>query len=778
MFCPKPPLYLSCTDRWDRPRPPRPRPIPSTALDSRRKQDRDKGYTAATVTRATGTIARENDIGRFSISPGQTGTGKNLVVLLAFCLIILAVIIPVTGATGGSLTGAGNDGTVTITRLAQVKYYIWEDTVTFSGTNTGSGTTYLFITGPNLKTNGSQIQSIYPGQSPVIDEDASTFLAARVGPDNTWSYTWDTHNVMIDSGTYTVYAASTPRDLPHINSTYFDRISFIMARPRGTVPPADTVTSTGAATTASGTTTRPESGTCSSGTTLTQPSVVTHGNTITISGCAGGTPGPGVAIWVIGPKVPGAASYADQVIVRPDSTGFYSRDIDSATASRLGGTYHVVVQHPGKNNILDISVDTAEGATNGWVLNRMLKDHNNAGGTRVFKIHGAGSLQGDDAYEALIQGYKESVITSGVDDIIAVVPSSGVTAVSTQAVTVAQGDSNAPITITRPKSGRYSIGDTLTFSGTNNLSGTTYLFITGPNLDPKGAQIQSTHPGKSPVTDGDASTFQAAVVGPDNQWSYTWNSQKALIDAGVFTVYAAGSPRDLPHINNTQYAKIALFMMRPANIESWNGSLSLPPSVVMKGDTITISGTAQGNSGPGVAIWIIGAPASGTVGYADQVIVHPDSTGSYSLNLDRATARLEEGKFHVVVQHPMQNNVFDIYLANNTAGNAADAWVLNRMLKDSSNADGTRVFKIRGAGSLQGDDAYLALVQVFEDKTVDDNIVIFPSTVNSPGSGDTGPVLQDLVPTTQYVVTGGERGNPAGSGNLLDQVLGFLSGMF
>ena len=36
---------------------------------------------------------------------------------------------------------------------------------------------------------------------------------------------------MIDSGTYTVYAASTPRDLPHINSTHFDRISFIMARP-------------------------------------------------------------------------------------------------------------------------------------------------------------------------------------------------------------------------------------------------------------------------------------------------------------------------------------------------------------------------------------------------------------------------------------------------------------------------------------------------------------------------------------------------------------------
>jgi hypothetical protein len=661
----------------------------------------------------------------------------------------------------------------------QLKYYIWEDTVTFSGTNTGSGTTYLFITGPNLKANGAQIQSIHPGQSPVIDGDASTFLAAPVGTDNTWSYTWDTHNVMIDSGTYTVYAASTPRDLPHINSTHFDRISFIMARPRGAVPPADAVTSTGAATTASGTTTRPEGGTCSSGTTLTQPSVVTHGNTITISGCAGGNPGPGVAMWVIGDKVPDAASYTDQVIVQPDSAGFYSLDIDSATASRLGSTYHVVVQHPGKNNILDISVDTAQGATNGWVLNRMLKDNTNAGGTRVFKIHGAGSLQGDDAYEALIQGYKESVITSGVDDIITVFPSSAVTTEPSQPVTVAQGDSDAPITITRPKSGRYSIGDTLTFSGTNTNSGTTYLFITGPNLDPAGSQIQSTFPLRhSPVIDGDASTFLAAGVGPDNQWTYTWNSQKSLIDAGVFTVFAAGSPRDLPHINDTQHASVAFMMTRPANIESWNGNLSLPPSVVMKEDTITISGTAKGNPGPGVAIWIIGAPVAGAAGYADQVIVHPDSDGSYSLVLDRATARLEDGKFHVVVQHPMQNNVFDIYLANYSAQYTTDGWVWNRMLKDSNNPDGTKIFKVTGPGSLQGDDAYLALVQVFTDPAVDDNIVIFPSTVNPPGSGDTVPAQQDQVPTTQYRDTGGESGKPAGSGSLLDQAFSFLSGVF
>ena len=168
----------------------------------------------------------------------------NMILLLIIVGAAALMISPVSADTG-SPAGTVSDGTVTITRLAQIKYYIWEDTVTLSGTNTGSGTTYLFITGPNLKPDGGQIQSIHPFQSPVIDGDASTFQAVRVGPDNTWSYTWDTHNVMIDSGMYTVYAASTPRDLSHINSTHFDQLSLIMARPRSIVPPADTDTSDG-----------------------------------------------------------------------------------------------------------------------------------------------------------------------------------------------------------------------------------------------------------------------------------------------------------------------------------------------------------------------------------------------------------------------------------------------------------------------------------------------------------------------------------------------------
>jgi hypothetical protein len=192
------------------------------------------------------TAERKSGIGLLSMSPRQVFLSRYFSALPVFCLIVLAVLVPLVSAV--DLAGTGSDGTVTIARPAQVKYYIWEDTVTFSGTNTGSGTTYLFITGPNLKTNGAQIQSTHPAQSPVIDGDASTFLAAPVGPDTRWSYTWDTHNVMIDSGVYTIYAASTPRDLPHLNSTHSDRMSIIMAPPRSIVPPAGPETPAGSGT--------------------------------------------------------------------------------------------------------------------------------------------------------------------------------------------------------------------------------------------------------------------------------------------------------------------------------------------------------------------------------------------------------------------------------------------------------------------------------------------------------------------------------------------------
>jgi hypothetical protein len=433
-------------------------------------------------------------------SNNQSGFWK--MILLLIIVGTAALMISPVSADTGSPAGTGSDGTVTIAKLVQLKYYIWEDTVTFSGTNTGSGTTYLFITGPNLKTNGAQLQSTHPGQSPVIDGDASTFQAARVGPDNTWSFTWDTHNVMIDSGMYTVYAASTPRDLSHINSTHFDRISFVMAPPKGMVLPTDTDTSNGGNVSAgTGVTIAAQGdqsyylgekvvfsghnfdsdstylfitgpgtfmngpGIPSDGGKLTSPlqavisgnpdsftvvrtkpdktweysyytanlpvdagtytvyavsqpkakgqlgaaaanvgiilkkpfitaeispATISPGEPFTVSGFAEGIP-PAVQIWIIGDNY----VFNTTTPVNPDASFTFTGD--SQLSGKLPkGQCYLIVQHSMQNNTFDII------ASGDYVRN--LQGNN---GMILFKIHGAGSLQGSDAADALIAAFSD-----------------------------------------------------------------------------------------------------------------------------------------------------------------------------------------------------------------------------------------------------------------------------------------------------------------------------------------------------------------------------------
>ena len=255
------------------------------------------------------------------------------------------------------------------------------------------------------------------------------------------------------------------------------------------------------------------------------------------------------------------------------------------------------------------------------------------------------------------------------------------------------------------------------------------------------AQIQSTHPQSSPVIDGDASTFQSASVGPDDRWLWTWDTQNGLPD-GTYTAYAASTPRDLAHISSTHYSRVTFTMTKPTNIGP-GGPLS-EPSVATQEGKVTISGIAKGNPHTGVTIWIIGAPGSGMPGYIDQFIEQPDSNGFYSLGY--TNTRLEEGKYHVIVQHPGLNGIPDINLAGNSTGDRMgdDEWIWNRLIHQDNDPKGTKIFKVSGPGSLQGDDAFEALIQVFRDPGIDDIIAITPlPPVASTGSGYTIPVVNN-----------------------------------
>ena len=106
------------------------------------------------------------------------------------------------------------------------------DTINFTGTNTGSRTTYLFLTGSNLKANGSQIQSEYPAGDAVIEGDAATFAKAAVDAEGRWSFAWDTKKSTLSPGVYTIYAVSKPHDKGHLELTPYGTTSVMIGKPQ------------------------------------------------------------------------------------------------------------------------------------------------------------------------------------------------------------------------------------------------------------------------------------------------------------------------------------------------------------------------------------------------------------------------------------------------------------------------------------------------------------------------------------------------------------------
>jgi len=102
--------------------------------------------------------------------------------------------------------------------------YVGEE-INLTGTNTASDTTYLFITGPNLPPSGGRLDSPF---TPVIDGDPASFTHSPVQSDNTWKYKWQTSNLGIDAGTYTVYTESAPRSRDTIINTEYSTTPVIL----------------------------------------------------------------------------------------------------------------------------------------------------------------------------------------------------------------------------------------------------------------------------------------------------------------------------------------------------------------------------------------------------------------------------------------------------------------------------------------------------------------------------------------------------------------------
>ncbi|WP_319578303.1 MEMAR_RS02690 family S-layer glycoprotein [uncultured Methanospirillum sp.] len=253
-------------------------------------------------------------------------------------------------------------GDVTVVAAGDQSFYLGEE-VKLSGTNSETDISYLFITGPNLPTNGAMLKS---PKKEVNNDQPQSFDQADVQDDDTWEYKWQTANLEIDAGTYTIYAVSGADDRGHLNNAQYDTVSLVIKKPYIQA-------------TASG-------------------SVVAKGDKLYIRGTAEGDPSQGISLWILGKN---KILYATESV--NDDMSFEHEITETETKSLYAGQYFVVVQHPMYNNEFDIYPDNP--------LNpQIVLGSYPTRGSQLFKIGGPGALQGTDAAEALIQSINNAMV--------------------------------------------------------------------------------------------------------------------------------------------------------------------------------------------------------------------------------------------------------------------------------------------------------------------------------------------------------------------------------
>jgi Predicted solute binding protein len=253
-------------------------------------------------------------------------------------------------------------GAITIDVGGEATFYMGQE-VTFTGENTDSEEVFLFITGPNLCSCGASIEdpsSELAGSAACNTAPTSTLVT--VEGDDSWEYKWNTAEVGLDAGTYTIYAATTDESKCTLADKIYDQVSVTLRKPFINAS--------------------------------LSASRVAKGDELLVQGTAEGNP-DSIFIWIFGTNfvVQGVSE-----AVEDDNTFEYK--IDRGTTEDLtSGQYFVVVQHPMYNGEQDVFSD----GTN--VRNRI-------SGVAEFSIAGPNRLMGSDAAQALV----DALDSANVDD--------------------------------------------------------------------------------------------------------------------------------------------------------------------------------------------------------------------------------------------------------------------------------------------------------------------------------------------------------------------------
>jgi hypothetical protein len=231
--------------------------------------------------------------------------------------------------------------------------------------------------------------------------------------------------------------------------------------------------------------------------TSSSSSMIANGDPVSVNGIATGHPQNGLQVWLIG------NNYLKVSTISVNTDNTYTYELTSAeTRTLASGQYFVVIQHPMMNGQFDVTYDAATGK----VTNRIL-----GGGTPIFQMSGAGSLQSPASASALVR----AISSQDIDDTF---------------VTYSFFISN-PTALIYPISD-HTVGDRFTIGGSTNLAVGNELMvdITSASFKPTPKTAGSAFSG--------ASGMVKVVPGPTryNCWTFDVNTATFSPDEYIVTV--------------------------------------------------------------------------------------------------------------------------------------------------------------------------------------------------------------------------------------------------
>ncbi|HPP78881.1 DUF3821 domain-containing protein, partial [Methanospirillum sp.] len=326
---------------------------------------------------------------------------------------------------------------------------------------------------------------------------------------------------------------------------------------------------------------------------------------------------------------------------------------------------------------------------------------------------------------------------------------------STATITVPQGTitgaTKDPAGVAKTE---FFLGDEIWIDGTNSDSNMTYIWLTGPGLNPCGVNLFSPLDSNDPVR----AVVYDTKDGIANYWRVepNWDTSAVPIGEGKYTIWmasvdpgcrfcqcdaAGGGPCGFGDCFGVACEEGVCSLLKCpecAAVTSIDITL-IKPDVTAKVDDVTrcccpgypcgqlggvqeiwVEGSSGGNSCKQLQVWLFGQSQFGLKNYLMTVTpIYCDGTYKFELNKGLLQANgidlcsIATGTYDVIVQAPGANNNFDIRLGE--PENTGDRFVLTTMPTNDS-----KLFKIEGKDSLYAGVAVKALIDGFNQDGSDD----------------------------------------------------------